>query len=346
MDHQGSHRYIEGAQDWAMEKRRLGRTGMEVSHLSFGGLFVSKVGGDYEQSRDALLRGLELGVNYFDTAPSYANSEEVIGKALRDSDQPYYISTKLGGYPEPFDPRSKEHLRESLEQSLKLLHRDYVDILMIHEPDRPGHYSWFDSWCPVTGPVCQFLEECKKEGLIRYTGLGGTTVNEMTHIVKHGDFDVVLTAFNSSLLWREAMEVTIPAAREKEMGVVSGSPLQQGWLSRRYEDQVRNHPPWLSPIRREQLLRLYALLDEIDMPIAEVSLRFVLSNPQIDTVLMGARSVEEVEKNVNAANAGPLPRGILKELEQIYAMVPFRPCEEPLSCALANQEYRGPATLR
>ncbi len=329
-----------------MERRRLGRTDFEVSRLSFGGLFVSKVGGEYEQSRNALLRGLELGVNYFDTAPSYANSEEVIGRAMAEVDRPYIISTKLGGFPEPFDPRNKEQMRASLARSLRLLHRDQVDILMIHEPDRPGQYDWFDSWDPVTGPVCEFLVECKEEGLIRYTGLGGTTVHEMAHLVRHGDFDVVLTAFNSSLLWRESMEVTIPAAREEGMGIVSGSPLQQGWLSHRYEEQVRNPPPWLSPARREQLTRLYSLLDEIDMPIAEVSLRFVLSNPQIDTVLMGARSVEEVEKNVAAAEAGHLSKRIRGELDELYAMVPCRPCEETMSCALANPRYRGPGRLR
>ncbi len=329
-----------------MEKRRLGRTDMEVSRLSFGGLFVSRVGGEYERSRDALLKGLELGVNYFDTAPTYANSEEVIGRALGDSDADYYLSTKLGGRPDPFDPRNKDHLRSSLEKSLEFLKRDYVDILMIHEPERPGQYDWFESWNPVSGPVCEFLEECKEEGLIRYSGLGGTTVHEMAYIVKHGEFDVVLTAFNSSLLWREAMYTTIPAAREKGMGVISGSPLQQGWLSRRYEDALRNPPPWLSPARRNQLLRLYDLLDDTGMSIAEVALRFALSDPAIDTVLMGARSAEEVEKNVQAAEAGALPKHIRQELDEIYEMVPLRPCEEPMSCALASSKYRGPGRLR
>jgi len=324
----------------------LGKTDMEVSRLSFGGLFISKIGGSFDQASAALRRGLELGINYFDTAPSYANSEEVLGRALGDSDVPFFISTKLGGWPEPFDPRSLDHLRRSLKRSLRLLRRDYVDILMIHEPDRPGQYDWFESWDPVTGPVCDFLRECKEEGLIRYTGIGGTTVYELAHIIDHGDFDVVLTAFNSSLLWGEAFDTVIPAAKRKGMGVISGSPLQQGWLSRRYDEEIRRNPPWLSPARRDQLKRLYALLDEIDMPIAEVSLRFVLSQPGIDTVLMGARSTDEVEMNVRAEEAGPLPRHVTKELEKIRAMVPFRPCEEPMSCALRNPAYRGPGRLR
>jgi len=319
---------------------------MRVSRVSFGGLFVSKVGGDYEQARAALARGLELGVNYFDTAPTYADSEEVIGRAMAGSRFEYYISTKLGGRPDPFEPRNKEHLRISLQTSLGLLKRDSVDILMIHEPERPGQYDWFESWKPVTGPVCEFLEECRDKGVIRYTGLGGTTVHEMAYIVKHGKFDILLTAFNYSLLWREAMNGPIPAAQKKRMGIVAGSPLQQGWLSRRYDDVLRNPLPWLSPIRRQQLLRLYDLSDETDMPIAELALRFVLSNPLIDTVLMGARSVEEVEKNVQAAEQGPLSKRVLKELDRICAMAPCRPCEEPMSCALGRPAYRGPGRLR
>ncbi len=290
---------------------------------------------------------MELGVNYIDTAPSYANSEKVIGRALGNDGWDYYVSTKLGGRPENFNPRDVDHLRRSLERSMELLGQNHIDILMIHEPDRPGQYDWFDDWEQVGGPVCNFLSECKEEGIIDYTGVGGTTVYEMKHIIENGDFDVLLTAFNSSLLWRESLEVTVPAAKKLGMGVISGSPLQQGWLSRKYEKRVRDHPPpWLSPSRRDQLLRLYSFVEELDMPIAELALRFVISNSQVDTILMGARSEKEVEENVKSVERGPLPRGVLNELEEIYEMVPYRPCEEPMSNALTNTHYMGPGRLR
>jgi aryl-alcohol dehydrogenase-like predicted oxidoreductase len=118
-----------------MNKRVLGNTGLQVSELALGGLFVSSVGGEFEQSRAAILRSLELGVNYIDTAPGYANSEEVIGAALEGVDAPFILSTKLGGRPQPFNPQDKACLRQSVEESLRLLKRDTIDILMIHEPD-------------------------------------------------------------------------------------------------------------------------------------------------------------------------------------------------------------------
>ncbi|MFP4026234.1 MAG: aldo/keto reductase [Candidatus Brocadiia bacterium] len=330
-----------------MEKRKLGKTDLEVTRLSFGGLFVSSVGGKFEQAREALLRGLDLGVNYIDTAPSYANSEEVIGKALADEDVKFYLSTKLGGRPDPFEPRNKDHLRQSLEESLRLLGRDHIDVLFVHEPDRPGMYDWFESWNPVEGPVCDFLEEVKDEGLVRHTGLGGTTAYELAYIMEHGTFDVVLTAFNYSILWQEAKHGIIPTAKEKGMGVVAGSPLQQGWFARRYDDIVENDPPpWLSPQRRGQLLRLYSLLDEIDMPLPELALRFALSNPDIDTVLMGARNTSEVEQNVQSAEDGTLPDDILAAVQEIAAMVPFRPWEEPAGCRLRDPNYRGTGRMR
>ena len=123
-----------------MRYRILGRTDLQVSELGMGGLFVSKLGAEREEARRAVHRALELGVNYIDTAPGYLDSEEVLGFALQGVKQPYILSTKLGGRPQPFDPQDKNALRRSVEESLRLLHRDYIDILLIHEPDRPGQY--------------------------------------------------------------------------------------------------------------------------------------------------------------------------------------------------------------
>src|SRR6266705_2684984 len=127
-----------------MRYRTLGRTGLRVSELGLGGLFVSRGGGgDRGEATAAVRRALERGVNYSDTAPAYADSEEVLGIALEGVTQPYFLSTKLGGRPQPFDPKDKAGLRRSVEESLRLLGRDYIDILFIHEPDRPGEYAWW-----------------------------------------------------------------------------------------------------------------------------------------------------------------------------------------------------------
>ena len=324
-----------------MEKRILGKTGLKVSVLGMGGLFVSKIGEKTrEHSYKAVKRALELGVNYVDTAPNYADSEEVLGHALEGTKHPYYLSTKVGGRPQPFDPKNKDLLRKSVEESLRLLNLNTIDILMVHEPDRPGQYDWWEDYDNFHGPVCDLLDQLKSEKIIRFTGLGGTTAYQLPHIMATGNYDVVLTAFNYSLLWREASIAIIPEAKKQNMGIIIGSPLQQGALSRRHPE-IDTGAWWLSPQRQKQFKKLYGFLDDIELSLPEASLRMVLSNPDISTVLMGARSVEEVEKNVKSANAGPLPPDILESLREIADMVPFRPFEEPFGLPF-GRSYAGP----
>ncbi len=144
-----------------------------------------------------------------------------------------------------------------------------------------------------------------------------------------------------SLLWREAQIEIIPAAQEMSMGIVLGSPLQQGALAKRYDQEIDSGALWMSKPRREQYKMLYQLLDETGIPLPEMALRFTLSNPAISCVLNGAKSLEEVEQNVAAAEKGPLPDDLLGRLAEIYQMVPFRPYEEPFGLPFA-WPYAGP----
>ena len=323
-----------------MEERTLGRTGLKVSQLCLGGgQFWG--GSSLMQAKEVVNAAFAAGMNFIDTAAGYGESEELLGQALADVDESYIIATKLGGRPQPFDPRDADALRASVDESLRLLSRDYIDILMIHEPDRPLQYDWWTDWENFNGPALEVMEELKEAGVIRFTGLGGTTAYEMAHLINTGKFDVVLTAFNYSLLWREAEIAVIPAAKANNIGLVAGSPLQQGALSRRYDDQINHGARWLSPPRREQYKVLYALLDELDMPITELATRFVISNPDISCVLTGARTSQELEQNVAAVEKGPLPPDLMARLDEIYAMVPFRPWEEPFGLPFAR-DYRGP----
>jgi aryl-alcohol dehydrogenase-like predicted oxidoreductase len=328
-----------------MEKVILGKTGLEVSRLAFGGLFVASFAQAEEQAIKAVYKALDLGINYIDTAPGYGNSEEVLGKALKGVTKPLVISTKLGGRPQPFKPQDKACLMASVEESLRLLDRDCIDILMIHEPDRPGQYDWWTDWADINGPVLELLYDLRKQGVIKHLGLGGTTAYELAHIIRSGKFDLVLTAFNYSILWREAEREVIPAAKEQKMGIIVGSPLQQGVFAKKYEGAVSEKTYWLSQARREQFRKLYALSDECGMPIPEMALRFVMSNPDVHCVLMGARSAEEVEQNCATAGRGPLPREILEKLDAIATAVPYRPMCEPfgLGWLLGNPSgYKGP----
>ena len=320
-----------------MQKVILGRTGLEVTKLALGGLFISEYGGEFEQSKKATWKALEKGINYIDTAPAYYNSEKVLGNIIKDWKGELILSTKLGGRPDPFDPQNKEQLIGSVKESLHNLHRDYIDMLMIHEPDRIREYEWWTDELNYEGPVLEAIEYMKKEGMIRYAGLGGTTAHELAKVCDSGKFDVVLTAYNYSLLWREAQYEIFKAAKRHNMGIICGSPLQQGALAVRNDEEINHGAPWISEPRREQFKQLYKLLDDTGMDIVEMSIRFVISNPDVHCVLTGSRSEEEFLQNYAAVEKGPLPSDILERLDEIYAMVPFRPSLEYFTLPFGNE---------
>lgn len=331
-----------------MKKRILGRTGLEVGELSFGAAWITCGESGFDGALPLVKRALDLGMNLADTSADYGDSEQALGHALHKINKPCIVSTKLGPREtgsENFNPKDKAGLRRIVEESLKLFHRDVIDILMIHEPDRPGQFDWYNDGISFQGPVVELLEELKDEGLIRFTGLGGTTVYEMTRIMATGQYDVVLTAFNTSPLWREAITTILPEAKKQNMGVLLASPTQQGWLARRYDKEVEHRALFLTPMRRQQFKELYKLCDEsgIEMPV--FCLRWALGVPGVSTVLTGPRNVAELEQNYKAVEQGPLPDDVNKRLDEITTMVPFRPFEETVGCVLGNPDFWGPGPV-
>ena len=329
-----------------MKKRILGRTGLSVSELSLGAAFITRGEDGFKGCLPVVKRSLELGINLADTSADYGDSEEGLGWALNELEKPCIVSTKLGprSGQTDFNPRDKGCLRRIVEGSLENLHRDYLDILMIHEPCRPGQIDWYEDYDNLTGPVVDLLAELKEEGLIKYTGLGGTTVYELTRAINTGLYDVVLTAFNSSPLWRDALHHVIPAAIKQNMGVLMASPTQQGWLAVRFDDEVNNGAPWLSPPRRAQLKALYNFADETKIDLPVLCLRWALGVKGVSAVLTGPRNVAQLEQNIQAVEAGPLPLDQEVRLDEIYMMCPFRPFEEPAGSNFGSA-YRGPSWM-
>lgn len=327
-----------------MQARPLGKTGLLVSPLSLGGLFTSDFGRGVDATVETLTRAFDLGINFIDTAPAYANSEETLGKALKrvtNIPDNLVISTKFGGRPTPFNPRNKAQLLASAEESLKLLGRECIDVMIVHEPDRYQQYPWWTDAVGVDGPVLEVMDDLKKQGKIQFTGLGGTTVNELHHLVSSAKFDVLLTAFNYSLLYREAALELLPAAKEQGMGVMLGSVLQQGGLAKRYDAELKTKPLWMSAQRHRQFLALYKLLDEAGMSLPELAIRFSAAHDAVSTVLLGTSNAAHLEAGVRDIEKGPLPGDLVEQLNAIAAMLPCRPFEEPLVLPI-GKPYAGP----
>lgn len=324
-----------------MQTRKLGRTGLDVSLLSIGGLYTSSLAGGVSETKRIMQKAVDLGINAVDTAPAYADSEQTLGNAIADLKAPLVITTKLGGRPQPFNPLDAAGLRASVEESLRLLGRDHVDILMIHEPDRPQQYPWWSSYDPLDGPVLEVIDTLKQAGTIRFSGLAGTTVNEMTYLVQQNKFDVVLTAFNYNALFREAESTVIRAASARDMGIVLGSVMGQGFLTRPESCSDSNNNVWISAARREQLEQYARLLEESGMSAVELCLRFAIEDSRIHTIPIGCKTIEQLETCVTAVEKGPLPGDVRSRLDEIAALLPYRPYEEPMILPL-GKNYHGP----
>ena len=142
-----------------MEIRKCGRTDLMLSRLSLGCLYLSDMGtGAFEDSRESTYYALDKGINFIDTAPSYGNSEMMLGHVLRGySGKTPMISTKIG-MPPPFNPQSRHAILDSVEKSMSDIGCDVIDLLYIHEPERAGQMRWFHDYNLYDGPVMEALE--------------------------------------------------------------------------------------------------------------------------------------------------------------------------------------------
>ena len=194
-------------------RRRLGRTGLQVTELGLGGVFVRTAVTAPGEGVRVVRRALELGVNYLDTAPLYGDSQQVLGDALQDIDAPYVLGAKCGRWDWETGPyRSLDAFKRQFEQTQRDLRRDAVDILYIHEADW-GPY-WTDMSVPRTAqfldadaeydfdgaPVAAFLRWVKDQGMTRFLGISGNNAHLLAKVLREMEtpIDVVLTAFQYS----------------------------------------------------------------------------------------------------------------------------------------------------
>jgi len=246
-----------------MKKRRLGRTGLEVSIIGFGGIKLPLI--DKETAHKVLNKALDLGINYFDTASEYGDSEEKIGWTIGERRNEFYISTKSPAL-------TAEEMETDIQESLRKLRTDYIDIYMCHNLRHPSDYN------KVMGPggAIEALREAKEEGMIGHIGFSCHRFHEtMERGIKSGLFEALMVSYN--VLNDELVdEKILPLAKKLDVGVIAMKPLAGGALA--------------SPASH---LRAGA---EIQLT-AEKALKFVLANDAVNVVIPGMMRIWEVEEN-------------------------------------------------
>lgn len=275
-----------------MEKRRLGKTEMEVSLLGFGGAEIGFEGVAEETVQRLLKSALDAGLNVIDTGECYEGSEELIGKTVSDRRADYYLFTKCG-HPrgvgsEDWSPAS---LLESIERSLRRLRTDRLDLIQLHSCSEAVLRK---------GDAIAALQSAREKGYARYLGYSGDSL-AAKYAVECGAFDTLQTSIN--IADQEAIELTLPRAHEKQMGVIAKRPIANAaWKETHKPIESYHHPYW------NRLKKLnYGFIRHL--PLEESiahALRFTLSVPGVHTAIVGTTKPERWLENAKLVEAGLL----------------------------------------
>ncbi|KUL22627.1 aldo/keto reductase [Streptomyces regalis] len=320
--------------------RRLGRSGVEVSELSFGaagiGNLYTEVG--EEQAYEAVDAAWQCGIRYFDTAPHYGLglSERRLGAALRDrSRSAYTVSTKVGRLLEPADGHgddlangfavpathrrvwdfSADGVRRSLEASLERLGLDRFDVVYLHDPDDHADQAFREGY-----PA---LEKLRGEGVIGAIGAGMNQTEMLTRFVRDTDLDVVLCAGRYTLLDQSALTELLPAAVERGPSVVIGGAFNSGLLADPKPGATYNYAEAPGKLL-DKALRMKAIAERHGISLRAAALAFCAAHPAVASVLVGARSKSEVHDCADQFETA-VPAAFWQELREAGLLV----AEEP-----------------
>jgi len=315
-----------------MHYRLLGKTGIEVSEIGFGtwGIGGATEGAtsygdtDDQESRAALLRARERGINFFDTANIYGNghSEELLGEAFKGVREKVVIATKAGftKHGGPHDV-SVPYIRTCLEDSLRRLQTDYVDLYQLHS-------------VPVelvreSSEVLELMQDLKREGKIRAFGYSVKTPREAAIAI--GEFGAEVVQVNFNMIDQRAItDGVFDAIRESGAGFIARTPLCFGFLTGAISDTDFSPKDHRSSWSKEQLERwksapnVFSFIDSsgIYTP-AQLALKFCLSFPEVSVAIPGMLSVGEVEENSNVSDLPSLSEVQLADIENISKQTKF-----------------------
>lgn len=269
-----------------MQKRRLGRTNLNVSVIGFGGIPIIQT--STGEAVEMIRRAHDLGINYFDTARVYGNSEEKLGTALGEVRDKVIIATKT-------HQRTREDAaRAGLKQSLQKLRTDHIDIMLLHGIDDE---KTLEQAMATEGSLTA-VKEARQQGKVRFIGLSGHRPLILMKAIRTGEFDMILVPFN--IINREATEELLPLAKELDIGVVVMKPF--GGADLRFAARE------LWAARVPEKAEFNRIMGE-GTAKAQRALRFVLAH-DIHTMVPGFSSVKEVE---SAAKVGEEFTGLTQQ---------------------------------
>jgi aryl-alcohol dehydrogenase-like predicted oxidoreductase len=292
------------------------RTGPDLAPANYGSVTEAEAFGTIE-------RALDLGITFIDTAPFYGGdgvSEQRLGRALKGRGDEIVVATKVGVFKEGDEYRrvfSREVVRRQIEESRRRLDRDVLDVELIHSPTRAEYGA---------GESLEELVAQKAAGRVRFIGFSiGYDPAQGLDFLRTGAVDVMELPL--SLLRPQAADELLAAAHRLGVGIIAREPLANGFLTGRFtretvfpeDDQRRNWPraQVLDFIERAEEFRF--LSEGTGRTPSQAALAWILSHPEVSTVIGGAMRPGEIEENAGASDVGGLPAAELERVRTIHA---------------------------
>ncbi len=314
-----------------MEFRRLGRSGLSVSEISYGNWITHGSQVEEEQAIACVKAALDAGISTFDTADVYANTraESVLGRALAGQRrESLEIFTKVYWPTGPGGPNDKglgrKHILESANASLKRLQTDYVDLYQAHR---------FDKSVPLEETMLAFAD-LVRQGKVLYVGVSEWNAEQIAagaELARELKVPFISNQPQYSMLWRVIEAEVVPASEKAGLSQIVWSPIAQGVLTGKYKP---GQPPpagsratdeksganFISRfLQNEELLRkvqdLKPIADEVGLSMAQLAIAWVLQNQNVASAIIGATRPEQVAENVKAAGV-KLDADVLKKIDE------------------------------
>jgi aryl-alcohol dehydrogenase-like predicted oxidoreductase len=329
-----------------MEYRHLGTSGLKVPVISFGAgtfggsgpLFGAWGNTEGDEARRLVDICLEAGVNMFDTADVYSNgaSETVLSQAIKGRRSKILLSTKIG-LPMGDGPNdagtSRARIINSVDDALKRLGTDYIDLLQLHA---------FDANTPIE-EVVSTLDQLVREGKLRYTGVsnfsGWHIMKSLSVADRHGWTRYVAHQVYYSLLGRDYEWELMPLAKDQGIGALVWSPLGWGRLTGKVRrgqplptgSRLHETASFGPPVEDEHLYRvvdaLQVVAEETGKTVPQIAINWLIQRPTISSVIIGARNEEQLRQNLEAVGWALTPKQIaaLDEASSVTAPYPYFP---------------------
>ncbi|MGB0385579.1 MAG: aldo/keto reductase [Ardenticatenaceae bacterium] len=289
-----------------MERRILGKTGLDVSRLGAGLSELSKLTlAEVRTVGEILNRALDSGINFLDTSACYGNSEELIGRAVAHRRDEYVLATKCGHVAGDYvgEEWTRKTMEDSIDRSLRRMKTDYVDVLQLHS-------------CPLDllqrGEVIQVIQDAKQAGKTRFIGYSGD--NEAAEwAVESGLFDTLQTSFN--LVDQRARTRLFSQAQAKGIGIIAKRPIANAaWGATTspssYADQY---------FARAEVMQKSGPIPAAPANRILLALGFVFAHDEIDTIIVGTRNPAHMEANIKwVENNLPIAADAVAELHQRF----------------------------